>query len=224
MFAPIWLAVAGLPVFLQPFPAAPDAPAAIALIAGQVSLRRPCLALECPDAGWNSTTATTYAYRSGDRPTRREPLPGAPRSGIRRIRAPQRKPTEWWQAETRLDRLGARYGIRPIDTGHTGLEIELGTGYRFRPYADGGSGNTGMVARGRVELHTRLGERTRIAQHTRFETGRNSTVIRNSLGIEVQLMPHWSLHSDLETRRDTAARGRRSNGALRSSLKLKRVF
>lgn len=222
MLAPLWLAVAGLPVFFQPFAAAPDTPAAIALIAGDVSLRRPCLALECRDAGWNMTNAArTYAYRDGDHPARAEPLPGAPMAGVPRMSAP-RSPGEWWKAETRLDRLGARYGVRAIDTGRTGLDVEIGTGYRFQPYADEGSANVGMVARGRIELRTQLGQRTQIDQQTRFETGRNSTVVRNSLGIEVQLMPQWSLRSDLETRKDTAISGDQRD--TKGSLKLKRVF
>lgn len=221
MLASLWLAVAGLPVFFQPFAAAPDSPAAIALAAGGVSLRRPCLALECRDAGWSRTAATTYAYRDADAPDHVEALPGAPLIGVPGMRAP-RSPGEWWKAETRLDRLGARYGVRAIDTGRTGLDIELGTGYRFQPYADEGSANTGMVARGRIELRTQLGNRTHIDQQTRFETGRDSTVVRNSLGIEVQLMPQWSLRSDLETRKDTAISGDQRD--TKGSLELKRTF
>lgn len=206
MLAPLWLAVAGLPVFHQPLAAVPDAPAAIALASNEVTLRRPCLRLRCADSEWRMPEpATTYAYREGGRQVVRTTLPGAATPGVRTLPAPSRR--DWVKPYAGLDRVGGRYGRTVVDSPSTGVDIELGTGYRWQPYADNGSADTGLVARGRVELRQKLGEHAHLLQQTRIEAGRENAFLRNSLGVEVQLQPQWSLSSDVEIRHDTAANG-----------------
>lgn len=212
MLAPLWLAVAGLPVFNQPFPDAPEQPAAIALAANEVSLRRPCLQLDCRDGGWRAgggpgAVATTYpADRDGEPRVIRTPLPGATLPGVRRLPAPGLR-RDWVEPYAGLDRVSARYGRTLVDTARTDVDVELGTGFRWQPYVDNGSADTGMVARGSVALRKKLGERTEVTQTTRVEAGRDNTFLRNSLGVQVDLMPNWSLNSDVEVRHDTAANG-----------------
>lgn len=207
MLAPLWLAVAGLPVFHQPFAAVPDTPAALALASNEVTLRRPCLRLLCADSEWRPPeAATTYAYREeGDSQVKRALLPGAPMPGVRTLPAPGRR--DWVKPYAGLDRVGGRYGLTVVDRPGTGIDVEVGTGYRWQPYVDNGGADIGPVARGRVELRQKLGKHAHLLQETRIEAGRENTYLRNSLGVEVQLQPQWSLSSDVEVRHDTAANG-----------------
>jgi hypothetical protein len=59
-----WLAVFMPPVFVQPFPQAPDAPAAMAILAGEVSLQRPCYTLRCLQDGWRLAATPLPARRN----------------------------------------------------------------------------------------------------------------------------------------------------------------
>lgn len=206
MFAPLWLAVAGLPVFQLPIAEAPDRPAAIAMAAGDVSLRRPCLQLRCAGAEWEAPPAArTYAYAESGRGVVRTELPGAPLPGVRKLPAPRHH--DWMAHYASTDRVSARYGTRVLDKPNTGVDVEVGTGYRWRPYVDNGGADTGPVARGRVEVRQRLGEKAKLTQQTRVEAGRDNTFVRNSLGVEVQLKPKLKLRSDVEVRHDSAANG-----------------
>ena len=49
MLAGWWLAIAGLPIYTHPLPAAPEQPAIAAVAARQVPMRRPCYRLACRD-------------------------------------------------------------------------------------------------------------------------------------------------------------------------------
>lgn len=220
---PLWLAMAGLPVFQLPIAGAPDRPAAIALAAGDVSLRRPCLALRCVDAEWAApSAATTYAYRGDEQPVVHTVLPGAPLPGVRTLPAPGNR--DWMAPYAGLDRVSARYGTTVLDKPGTGVDIEIGTGYRWQPYADNGGADTGVVARGRLEVRQKLGERTRLRQQTRVEAGRQNTYVRNSLGVEVQLKPQLKLTSDVEVRHDTAANGGSGQTDTEGNVRLRYAF
>lgn len=223
MLAPLWLAVAGLPVFHQPFAAVPDSPAAVALASHEVTLQRPCLRLSCSASEWQPPApATTYAYREGERKVVRTPLPGAALPGVRRLPAPGHH--DWMKAYAGLDRVGGRYGMTVVDKPGTGIDVELGTGYRWQPYADNGGADTGLVARGRIELRQQLGERAHLLQETRIEAGRENAFVRNSLGLEVQLQPQWSLSSDVEIRHDTAANGGDGHTDTTGNVRLRYAF
>lgn len=206
MIVPLWLAVAGLPVFQQPIAEVPDRPAAIAMVAGDVSLRKPCLRVRCADAEWRPPDpATTYAYRGDDQPAVRTTLPGSPTKGVRSLPAPRRQ--DWVAPYAGLDRVGGRYGRNLVSTPTTAVQVEVGTGFRWRPYVDNGSADTGPVARGRVALQQKVGEHARLRQETRVESGRDNTWVRNSLGVDIELQPNWSLRSEVEVRHDTAGNG-----------------
>lgn len=224
MLTPLWLAMAGLPVFQQPLAEAPQRPAVIALAAGDVSLRRPCLRLNCPAPEWQPPrSARTYAYRDdGDQPVRRVQLPGAPKPGRRTLPAPGR--ADWVAPYAGLDRVGGRYGRRVLDTGATDVEIEVGTGYRWQPYVDNGSADTGPVARGQIRLRQKLGEHAELRQQTRVESGRDNTFVRNSLGVAVEFNPQWSLRSDVEIRHDTAADGGNGQTTTEGSVRMQYAF
>lgn len=205
MLAPFWLAVAGLPVFHRPFPEMPDQPAAIALAAGEVSLRRPCLRLRCAGAEWQGRpAASTYAYRGDDQPTVRSVLPGKKLAGGIGLSAPASR-REWTENYLSNAGIGAGYGMQAVQRPDTKLQVEVGPGYRLQPYVNDGTAAAGPVARGKIELQQQLGQRARLDQRVQVETGRENTVIRNSLGVTVQLQPQWTLDSDLEVRHDSAS-------------------
>jgi len=211
MFVSLWLAVAGLPVFQQPIASASQQPAAIALAAGAVRIQPPCLRLDCTEREWRApgsqaSPATVYVYRENGQPVRTL-LPGAATPGVRPLSAPVAARSGGVKSYAGLDRVDARYGHRLVDTAQTGVDIELGTGYRWQPYVDNGGAATGPVARGRIALHQRVGDRTRLSQQTRIEAGRGSTFVRNSLGVNVLLKRDWNFSSDLELRHDSTVNG-----------------
>ena len=53
MLASAWLALAGLPVFFQPFPPAAGQTTVVAITHG-MGWRRPCLRLRCPGHEWRA--------------------------------------------------------------------------------------------------------------------------------------------------------------------------
>jgi hypothetical protein len=199
MVAAFWLAVLMPPVFVQPLPQAPDAPAAIALAGGQVSLQRACYSLACLQAGWRLSTKPLL-------PAQRSPF-AVPR-GLRRqhgnLHAPATR-REWVANYGSNARLGTRYGIDAIRDPDTRVSIEVGSGYRLQPYADDGIGGIGPVARGSLLWLQRLGERAEMVQQVRVETGRGDTFVRNSMSLDIRLQPNWTLRSSVDLRHDSAA-------------------
>ena len=99
-------------------------------------------------------------------------------------------------------------------TPDTRIRVEIGSGYRLQPYVDDGVGETGPVARGRVEWQQRIGEFASLHQELRVETGRNDTFVRNALALEVVLQPNWTLRSRFELRHDSAAGGTATESAI----------
>ncbi|MDH5821760.1 DUF481 domain-containing protein [Luteimonas sp. RD2P54] len=230
MLAAWWLALVGLPVFTQPVPRieAPQLPAAMAVAARRISLRTPCYALVCRDAEW-----------TGRRP---RALPPPPAPGVReRLPAPQVRAAHWLNrrlvglyapasardrvlAYARNWRVDTSYRLDAIRERDTKLRIELGTGYRIQPYVDNGTAVPGPVARGGLSLSQRFGRHARISQRLLVETGRENAYLRQSIGLDWQLLPRLALHSSIEMWHDTAADG--GDGLTRRSgtLRLRYAF
>jgi hypothetical protein len=211
MLASWWLAVAGLPVFIQPLPEAPDRPAAVALASGQVSLRLPCYSLVCADAEWMRPLAVRASLQRGDAPgsyDRIAPAP-LPQLASRRfigLRSPASR-RAWFYNTGRNDRIATTYGFEAVRSEDTRLAVELGTGYRLQPYVDYGTASQGPIARGSVQFWQRFGERAQLQQRVLVETGRVNTFVRQTIGLDLQLKPQWTLHSDFEMRHNTAGNG-----------------
>jgi hypothetical protein len=208
MLAALWLVVLGQPVFLLPFPQAPDTPATLAIAGSQVSLQRPCRSLQCLQAGWQLRPPPVMARRSPFAMPRA--LPARRYIGLRAPASRQ----DWIDAYGSNARLGARYGFEPIRDGGTQLRIELGSGYRLQPWADDGIGQIGPVARGSVQWLQQLGERTRLSQQLRVETGRGDTFVRNAMALDIALQPNWTLRSSFELRHDSAADDTATQGSV----------
>lgn len=223
MLASLWLVVAGLPVFQQPFAAVPEQPAAIALAAGEVSLRRPCLRLTCVGAEWEPPApATTYAYRDDEQPVVRSTLPGEQRGGTALQVAVSRP--DWIYQRVDYSRAVTGYGIAPIRNGDTTLQIEAGTGVRLQPYLDKGTAKLGPIARGRVLLEQRIGENADLKQELVIETGRANTYVHNALGVDMRLMPQLRLNSGLQIEHDSAGDGGRGSTDMLGNLTMQRDF
>lgn len=223
MLASLWLMVAGLPVFQQPFAAVPEQPAAIALAAGEVSLRRPCLRLRCVGAEWEPpAAATTYAYRDDEQPVMRTTLPGEERGGAG-IRVPVSR-SDWIYRRVDYSRAVTGYGIAPIRNGDTTLQIEAGTGVRLQPYLDKGTAKLGPIARGRVLLQQRIGENADLKQELVIETGRANTYVHNALGVDMRPMPQLRLNSGLQIEHDSAGDGGRGSTDMLGNLTVQRDF
>ncbi|WP_181168253.1 DUF481 domain-containing protein [Cognatiluteimonas lumbrici] len=214
MFSAMWFAVLGQPVFLLPFPEAPATPAVVAIASSRVSLRRPCHSLACLRAGWTPLPAEPLL--AGRNPfVPRRPLPPSRGHGLR---APASR-IEWTATHGSNSRVGARYGMEIRDP-DTAVRVEIGSGYRLQPYVDDGVGETGPVARGRVEWQQRLGAFALLHQELRFEAGRNDTYVRNALALDVELQPNWTLRSRFELRHHEAT----GSTATESLLQLRYTF
>lgn len=208
MLAALWFAVLGQPVFLLPFPQAADTPSVLAIAGSQVSLQRPCRSLECLQAGWQLRPAPVMAQRSPF--ALRRVLPGRRYIGLSAPASRQ----DWIDAYGSNARFGARYGFEPIREADTRLRIEVGSGYRLQPWADDGIGHIGPVARGSIQWLQQLGDRTRLTQQLRVETGRGDTFVRNAMALDITLQPNWTLRSSLELRHDSAADDTATQGSV----------
>ncbi len=227
MLAAWWLAVVGLPVFLQPLPEAPDVPAAVALASGRVSMRQPCYRLSCADAEW-----VVAPGPGGWHPTA---VPGT----VQRI-APQRLPRlatrrfiglyspatrrDWFYSRGNTALVDTRYGLEAVRAPQTRLDVEFGTGYRLQPYSGYGTAAQGPVALGQMRLSQRLGERAALNQQVRVEKGRENAFIRQTVGVDLALDPQWSLLGDFELRHDTAGNGGEGRTDREGSLRLRYAF
>lgn len=215
MFSALWLAVLGQPVFVLPFPQAPELPAVVAIASSRVSLHRPCRSLECLRAGWKALPVEPVAQERSPFSQPRV-LPSRRRLGLH---APTSR-IEWMSTYGSNSRLGARYGVEAIRGPDTSVRIEIGSGYRLQPYVDDGVGETGPVARGRFEWQQRLGDSARLHQQLWVEAGRNDTFVRNALALDVELQPNWTLRSRFEFRHDSAV----GNSATESQVQLRYSF
>ena len=115
-------------------------------------------------------------------------------------------------------RVGLQYGVQAETPPGTQLRLAFDTGFRLQAYADDGIAGTGPVLRGQLEWQQALGERTRLSQTTRVETGQRGTFLRNSLQVKLALQPGLVLSSGVEVRRDSDVAGRNQKRFSQSHL------
>lgn len=226
MLASWWLALVGLPVFMQPLPDAPELPAAMAVASGQVSLRQPCLRLACGDAEWVSPPPRALSATTAPGAIRRIMPQRPPRLATRRfigLYSPASR-RDWFDSRGNATLVDARYGLEAVRSANTQLQLEFGTGYRLQPYADYGTAAQGPVASGQLRLSQRLGERAELRQQVKVERGRENAYLRQTIGLDVTLAPQWSLLGDFELRHDTAGDGGDGHTDQEGSLRLRYAF
>ena len=212
MVAAFWLAVLMPPVFVQPFQQAPETPAAIALAGGRISMQRPCYSLQCLQAGWRLSSAVPS---TAPLPTQGNPfaLPRGIPARPSALRAPASQ-REWIASYGSNARFGTRYGIEAISDPGTRVRIEVGSGFRLQPHADDGIGHVGPVARGSLLWLQRVGEHAQLVQQLRVEAGRGDMFVRNSMSLDIDLLPNWTLRSSVDLRHDTAAADTDTQGSV----------
>lgn len=222
-----WLALAGLPVFQQPLPESPAEPAALAVAAEHVSLRAPCYRLVCPDAEWLAPTRYTTLWKPAVpgtlprlRPAKASPL--ATRS-YAALSAPASR-RDWIDTAASHAKVDAIYGLEAIRRPDTRIALELGTGYRFEPYAEYGTAAPGPIARGGLRVSQRFGNWGEFNQQVRVETGRHNTFVRQTLGVDILLQPRLTLEARAEVNHDSAGDGGRGSTDTQGSLNLHYAF
>lgn len=231
MLAGWWLAIAGLPIYTHPLPAAPEQPAIAAVAARQVPMRRPCYRLNCRDQEWTAS-ANVAAGRQriwapkapGVRPrTVSLPLVKLPDRRFVSLHSPfsSRESIHSGGNHVKWD---TRYGLEAIRSPETSLKIEFGTGVRIEPYTDFGTAAMGPIATGQLQLWQELGKRATFTQQVQVETGRENTFVRQTMAFDYELFPQWTLRSDFELRHDTLGNGGRGSTDTEGSLKIRRTF
>lgn len=226
MLAALWLALAAPPVFLQPLPESPGEPAVHALVAGRADLRRPCYRLHCTDAGWEAPNRYTRLGQ-GRAPGAVDPIAATRLPALAARRYPLYSPAsrrDWRVAHGSHSRFTAGFGYEAVRTPDTNVRVEFGTGYRLQPHADFGTAAEGPIARGRLELRQSLADRARLTQNLLVETGRFNTTTRQVIGLDLELLPQWTLHSNFELRHDSAGDGGRGATDTEGSLNLRYRF
>jgi len=227
MLAGWWLAVAGLPIYTQPLPAAPELPAIAAVAARQVPLRRPCYRLACRDAEWTAGASRQRIWSPkapGVRPrTVAQPLVKLPDRRLAPLHSPFSS-REFIRSGGNHVKWDTSYGLEAIRSPETSLRVEFGTGFRIEPYTDYGTAAMGPVARGQLQLSQELGRHASFTQQVQVETGRENTFLRQTLAFDYELFPQWTLRSDFELRHDTLGNGGRGSTDTEGSLKLRRTF
>ena len=174
-----------------------------------------CLAARCASGEWQ--VRAMPAIPAGQLRIDGDNLPGA--GGRMRVAVQPRK--DWMRAKGSNARVGLQYGMQAVTSEYASLAWAIDTGYRLQGYADDGIAGTGPVLRGNLEWKQALGERTKLSQITRIETGQHGTYLRNSLLLKFQLQPALTLDTGVEMRRDSEVRGRNQTDA---KLNLRYVF
>ena len=174
-----------------------------------------CLAARCASGEWQ--VRAMPAIPAGQLRIDGDNLPGA--GGRMRVAVQPRK--DWMRAKGSNARVGLQYGMQAVTSEYASLAWAIDTGYRLQGYADDGIAGTGPVLRGNLEWKQALGERTKLSQITRIETGQHGTYLRNSLLLKFQLQPALTLDTGVEMRRDSEVRGRNQTDA---TLNLRYTF
>jgi hypothetical protein len=211
MLSLLWLAFSVPPSAIEVAPVAAIDAALVQRLADPPQ----CLSARCASGEWQ--VRAMPAIPAGQRRIDGDALPGA--GGRLQVAAQPRK--DWMKAQGSNARVGLQYGMQALKSEYASLAWAIDTGYRLQGYAEDGIAGTGPVLRGNLEWRQALGERTRLSQVTRIETGQHGTYLRNSLLLKFQLQPALTLDTGVETRRDSEVTGRNQTDA---KLNLRYVF
>lgn len=194
-----WLLLIAHPFMVLPVPAAGSGAVPAITIDPIWFQPRHCLSTRCGDEEWRQEVQAVTPRRGGSDP-RKPRLPG------NRMALPLSAPVHARESLVMYSndaRIGTRYGVQVLRERDLQLGVELGAGYRLAPLYDDGVGLPGPVFRGGISLGRRFGERTQWTQRLQFETGNGERFARQTIGVDVELAPDWSLESDYVIRYDS---------------------
>lgn len=208
MLGVLGLALAG-PFITLPSLAYGD-PTLMALAADPAQMRLYCYSTRCGDEEWRLALAPpqpvprTSSRKHAIPPRKPVALPGS-RSliGLSAPATPRNSKASYsndW-------RVGTRYGVQALRQPDTQLGVQVGAGYRLMPMHDDGINQPGPVLRGELNFGQSLGERAQWTQRVQFETGGGEAFVKQSIGVEVELWPEWTLETDYVIRHDTYGGG-----------------
>jgi hypothetical protein len=206
----LWLALAAPPTPLT----VPDLPRVPPEVAQRLLDPPRCLQPRCVHGEW--VVEALPDIPRGQRRAGADNLPG----GTTRLRVPG-VARDWVKPQGNNARVGVQYGMQVVQTPSTSVRVAVDTGFRLKRFADDGIGTTGPILRGQLEWNQVLGQRVRLIQSARVETGQRGAYLRNSLLLNVQLQPVLTLISGIELQRDRDLPGRDRTDA---TLKLKYAF
>lgn len=207
----LWLAFSVPPPVIELIPVPVIDPVVVQRLADPPQ----CLSARCANNEWQ--VGAMPAIPAGQLRIDADNLPGA--GGRLRVAEPPRK--DWMKAQGSNARVGLQYGMQAVKSEYASLAWAIDTGYRLQGYADDGIAGTGPVLRGNLEWQQALGQRARLSQTMRIETGAHGTYLRNSLLFNINLQPDLILSSGIEMRRDSEVSGRNRTDA---KLNLRYVF
>lgn len=201
-----------------PSPVLNGDPTLIAIASDPAQMRLYCFSTRCGDREW----AVAKSAQQPAQPI--EPLPRALLPGSQRyasLSAPA-TPRDSKALYSNDFRIGTRYQVQAMRDGPTQLGLSLGAGYRLAPLYDDGINVPGPVLRGELNFGQQIGERAQWTQRVQFESGRGQAFVKQSVSLDVNLWPNWTLESDFAIRHDTQTGGGKETAE--SRIELRRRF
>lgn len=202
-----------------PSPALNGDPTLIALASDPAQMRLYCFSTRCGDAEWKFAMAAPLPVPSSGPRGRELRLPGSQRYASLSAPATPRDSKALYSNDFRI---GTRYHVQAMRDGPTQLGLTLGAGYRLSPLYDDGINLPGPVLRGELNFGQQIGERAQWTQRVQFESGRGEAFVKQSVSLDVNLWPNWTLESDFAIRHDTQSGGGKETAE--SSIELRRRF
>ncbi|WP_342316759.1 DUF481 domain-containing protein [Lysobacter sp. FW306-1B-D06B] len=219
MLGALGLALLGGPFVTLPLPVSPGDPTLMAIAADPAQMRLYCFSTRCGDAEWQVAMSAPMPVERSDAGRRSLRLPGS------QSYAPLSAPATPRESQTLYSndfRIGTRYNVQAMRDGPTQVGLALGAGYRLAPLYDDGINQAGPVLRGELNLGQQFGDRARLTQRVQFESGRGEAFVKQSMSLDVNLWPNWTLESDFAIRHDTQSGGGKETAE--SSIELRRRF
>ncbi|MDI9238484.1 DUF481 domain-containing protein [Lysobacter sp. LF1] len=202
-----------------PSPALNGDPTLIAIASDPAQMRLYCFSTRCGDEEWQVALSAPMPAEPRDPRQRTVRLPGSQRYASLSAPATPRDSKALYSNDFRI---GTRYNVQAMRDGPTQLGLSLGAGYRLAPLYDDGINQAGPVLRGELNFGQQIGERAQWRQRVQFESGRGEAFVKQSMSLDVNLWPDWTLESDFAIRHDTQGGGGKETAE--SKIELRRRF
>ena len=218
MLGALGLALSGAFLIL-PSPALNGDPTLIAIASDPAQMRLYCFSTRCGDTEWRLAMSAPAPIEPAESHRRTLRLPGSQSYAPLGAPATPRDRSTLYSNDFRI---GTRYEVDAVRDGPTRIGLALGAGYRLAPLYDDGINLPGPVLRGELNFGQQIGERAQWTQRVQFESGRGEAFVKQSVSLDVNLWPNWTLESDFAIRHDTQTGGGKETAE--SRIELRRRF